>query len=72
MGMVGSYCAHFFCDCCKKFWEADQVDTASAARKQMRDIGWKLNQDGTVICPSCSAENLLPEYAREGGDWHNY
>lgn len=72
MGMRGAYDAHFHCDVCKVFWEADQVDTASQARKQMRDIGWKLLRNGAVICPNCDPQKVMPEHEREGGDWRIY
>lgn len=35
--------------------EADQVETRTAAIRQMRKAGWVYHGDGTATCPRCAA-----------------
>lgn len=72
MGMVGCYSAHFYCDACRLFQEADQVDTAGQARTQMREAGWRFERNGDVLCPKCKPSDVSLNGRRDGGDWHNY
>lgn len=71
MGMIGAYSAHFYCDACRQFREAEQVDTAAQARQQMRESGWKFLRNGEVLCPKCNPTSVRPAERREGGDWRN-
>jgi len=34
--------------------EADQVETRTAAIRQMREAGWLYHSDGTATCPRCA------------------
>jgi hypothetical protein len=34
--------------------EADQVETRTAAIRQMRNGGWLYHSDGTATCPKCA------------------
>lgn len=34
--------------------EADQVETRTAAIRQMRKAGWLYHSDGTATCPRCA------------------
>lgn len=70
--MTGGYCAHFYCDVCKKFIEAVSGDNAGQARKEIRERGWKLKRNGLVICDECNPKNALNESDREGIEWFFY
>jgi hypothetical protein len=37
-------------------FEADQVETRTAAIRQVRECGWIYHRDGTATCPLCAAE----------------
>ena len=72
MGLISSYCAHFYCDCCNKFREVGEYETYSEAVKNIKGF-WLLRSDGVVLCDKCKeidAPILISEDSREGGAWN--
>lgn len=61
----GCYVMHFYCkyknpehpssntDYGVYMVEADQVETRTAAIRQIRSAGWIYHSDGTATCPGC-------------------
>ncbi|MFW1942932.1 hypothetical protein ACG93R_05425 [Acinetobacter guillouiae] len=72
MGMVASYCAHFYCDSCNEFMEVGAHETYRETIKDVKSI-WLLRSDGVVLCHKCrEIKNpvLLDETNREGSVWN--
>ncbi|MBJ9901971.1 hypothetical protein [Acinetobacter bereziniae] len=72
MGIVASYCAHFYCDSCNDFMEVGEYQTYSETIKNVK-AAWLLRSDGVVLCEKCQKiENpvLIDEAKREGINWN--
>lgn len=72
----GAYVMHFYCKYDNPahpysqglyMEEADQVQSRSAAIRQMREDGWIYHRDNTATCPLCAA-CLRAEAARREGE----
>ena len=74
MGMLGGYCAHYYCDVCNRFELIDdQVYSAADANRNIRSCGWVLKNNGEVRCPDHKGrESPIIDDEGEGCHWQVY
>lgn len=67
---AGGYDLHLYCDHASdehdllEFPHEFYAETGAECRREAREKGWKINQDGTATCPKCVQRHRITSLAK--------